>query len=116
MPISAPHRALALIFLAAAMLLLAASPVRADGITDLVNHRMGPPTPAETQEQQIRRLAGEFGVPVRTMAPTSTDNQPDAITLPDLTRTIPTTSEPKKLSASIQILLLLSRLPPRSSS
>jgi flagellar biosynthesis protein FliP len=107
-------RTVVLILLLLAALFFAASPARADAridaMSDLLTHNMGPPSPAQTQEQRLRQLVGEFGVPMRTMGPTGTDNKPDAVALPDITQTIPTTTEPKKLSSSLQILLLLSVL------
>jgi flagellar biosynthetic protein FliP len=71
-----------------------------------------PPTPAEQQvarQQQLRNIIGDSGLTIGSAAP-SASNGPDAIALPDITRTIPTTAEPKKLSSSLQILLLLSLL------
>jgi flagellar biosynthetic protein FliP len=85
------------------------------------------------RDVQLRKLVGDTGLPVpltlqgprpdgRPQADAGTQQvvdqaihadpapDPDAVALPDITRTIPTTAEPKKLSASIQILLLLSVL------
>jgi flagellar biosynthetic protein FliP len=89
---------------------------------------------ASNHDAQLRKVFGDTGLPQpltvqgprpdgkpqadaagaqQTVAPaihTDPAADPDAVALPDITRTIPTTAEPKKLSASIQILLLLSVL------
>ncbi|MCL2639679.1 MAG: flagellar type III secretion system pore protein FliP [Phycisphaerales bacterium] len=71
---------------------------------------VGPPTLEEFQERRLRELVGHLGMPGRAMSATGEVGHPDSIALPDMTRTIPTTTDPKRLSASLQILLLLSVL------
>ena len=81
----------------------------------------GPLTPAQQTQQtrdkrmaDLRQIVGDSGLPASPTAVHAGDSMspadPDAVQLPDITRTIPTTSDPKKLSASIEILLLLSVL------
>jgi flagellar biosynthesis protein FliP len=85
-------------------------------ITDLLARKLGPKTPKEMQEERVRQLVGDLGMPTGRMSagPVGTGVQgasdPSAIALPDVTQTIPTTMEPKKLSSSLQILLLMSVL------
>lgn len=62
---------------------------------------MGPPTEQALQRQRMAQLARESGM---------SSGSAEGMALPDLTRVVPTTSEPQKLSNSIQILLLLSIL------
>ena len=70
----------------------------------------GPPTEAAAREQKIRDVIGNTGLPATVSAGSLTGGAADALSLPDLTQTVPTTTEPKKLSNSLQILLLLSVL------
>jgi flagellar biosynthetic protein FliP len=78
----------------------------------------GPPSPAQAQgaarEQQLRTMMGDLGLPVQSLAGAAggagRGADAGAVALPDITQTIPTTAEPKKLSSSLQILLLLSVL------
>jgi len=84
--------------------------------------RAGPLTPAQQDQKtrddrmsDLRHILGDSGLPASPTAVHAGDSMsppsdPDAVQLPDITRTIPTTSDPKKLSASIEILLLLSVL------
>jgi flagellar biosynthetic protein FliP len=83
------------------------------------------------RDAQLRKLVGDTGLPAALVPqgprpdgkpqgaveaqravdqPVHVDPDPQAVALPDITQTIPTTAEPKKLSSSIQILLLLSVL------
>ena len=80
--------------------------------TDLLAHKIGPATPKQMQEDRIRQLVGDLGMPNTLHAGTTTSATTDsnAIALPDVTQTILTTTEPKKLSSSLQILLLMSVL------
>jgi flagellar biosynthetic protein FliP len=85
--------------------------------TDLLTRKLGPLTPKQLQEEKVRQLLGGLGisgqgsggggVPSPNVGGVSDSN---VIALPDVTQTIPTTTEPKKLSASLQILLLMSVL------
>jgi flagellar biosynthetic protein FliP len=108
-----------------AFLLMAGSVARAqtidDGgvqsITDLLSRKLGPKTPKEMQDERVRQLLGDLGMPGRTVSPGTVaapyvggTRDASAIALPDVTETIPTTMEPKKLSSSLQILLLMSVL------
>jgi flagellar biosynthetic protein FliP len=78
----------------------------------------GPPSPTQQQQQRVeqaRETAAKFGLPVSTPAASPNSSAANVsptspIPLPDLTQAIPTTTEPQKLSNSIQILLLLSAL------
>ncbi len=79
-------------------------------LTDLLARRMGPPTPKALQEERLRQLVGEMGMPGRVHAGSAGAGDSSAMALPDITQTIPTTTEPKKLSSSLQILLLMSVL------
>src|SRR6185369_13836131 len=66
-----------------------------------------------SQRAQLQKLVGDTGMQVGMFGNTVSGvdaSGSGAIALPDLTRTVPTTAEPKKLSASLQILLLLSIL------
>src|SRR5665213_434382 len=77
--------------------------------TDLLARKAGPSTPKQMQEDRLRQLVGDLGMP-NTVHAGSTDTgsgDSTAIALPDVTQTIPTTTEPKKLSSSLQILLLM---------
>ncbi|HVS69766.1 MAG TPA: flagellar type III secretion system pore protein FliP [Phycisphaerae bacterium] len=75
------------------------------------------------RDVQLRKLIGDLGLPgasptdaaapstdIPFTLPASVSSDPTAIALPDITETVPTTTSPKKLSASIEILLLLSVL------
>jgi flagellar biosynthetic protein FliP len=74
----------------------------------------GPPTDQQLRDQRtaainaIARSTGMPGLPVAGGGGSAADES--ATPLPDLTRMVPTTTEPQKLSASVQILLLLSVL------
>ncbi|MCL2646187.1 MAG: flagellar type III secretion system pore protein FliP [Phycisphaerales bacterium] len=98
------------------VMLLAMRGYAASPTVVVLNPQQGPPTQKDFQEQRLQQLMGYLGMPARTMNPTETGGgevetgQPDAIALPDISRTIPTTTEPKRLSSSLQILLLLSVL------
>ena len=95
-----------------AALLLFASSARAQVTTDLLTRRAGPPTPAELQQQRLQQLLSDTGLathPIQAAAAPVGANA-SSIAFPDISQTIPTTTEPKKLSSSIQILLLLSLL------
>jgi flagellar biosynthesis protein FliP len=83
-------------------------------LNDLLNRQVGPVTAQQQQEANLRRLIADSGLPARTMTPT-TSSTPGAtgqnpVPLPDLSSQLPTTTDPKKLSSSLQILLLLSVL------
>ena len=85
---------------------------------------LGPPAPQQLEDQRqlsqqqrnedLIRFVADQGLPVGgafdkpQVGAEGASNHDVAI--PDVTQTIPTTSEPKKLSASLQILLLLSVL------
>ncbi len=71
----------------------------------------GPPSPAQMEQNrrdQARKIIGDLGMSAASLDQAS--NDPTAIQLPDASQAIPTTSNPQKLSASLQILLLLSLL------
>ena len=70
----------------------------------------GPPTESDARNQKVREVLGNLGMPATSLTPGATGNNAQAIALPDLTRTVPTTTDPKQLSSSLQILLLLSVL------
>lgn len=94
-------------FIAAFFLLIAVSPAQGQRILPPLE-TAGPPSPAQQQAQrqeQARAAASGFGLPSQA-APTSGGSVP----LPDLSQAIPTTTEPQKLSNSLQILLLLSAI------
>jgi len=94
------------------MVILLAGAARGQTVEDLLGTKLGPPTPKELQEQRLQQLLGDTGLSTHAVqagiVPTGAASS--AIALPDITQTIPTTTEPKKLSSSIQILLLLSLL------
>jgi len=78
----------------------------------------GPPTAqdaSQARSAEVRRIAGDMGVPVgdysggKRAAPGETTGREDTA-LPDISKVLPTTTDPEKLSSSIQILLLLSVL------
>ena len=79
---------------------------------------LGPPTPAQAQEErrdQIQKTLNDAGLGgflqasgsgVTVGAPANSDSVP----LPYMSQVVPTTTDPKKLSTSLEILLLLSLL------
>ncbi len=78
----------------------------------------GPPSPAQAEQQrrdQVQKVLNDSGLGGFLQSSGSgvtvgtTDNS-RAVPLPDVTQAIPTTADPKKLSSSLQILLLLSLL------
>jgi len=72
----------------------------------------GPPSPAQMDQEkrdQVRQFIGQLGMPAST-GTVEGAGHPGDVAMPDMTQTIPTTTDPKKLSASLQILLLLSVL------
>ncbi|HUO09986.1 MAG TPA: flagellar type III secretion system pore protein FliP [Phycisphaerae bacterium] len=81
-------------------------------VNDLVAQKLGPPNPATLQQQRLQQLLADTGLATHPVQPGALPTSPagSSIALPDITQAIPTTSEPKKLSNSIQILLLLSLL------
>ncbi len=79
----------------------------------------GPPTAEaarESRQAEVRRIAGDMGVPVgeyaggKRVLPGEAAGSGSDTALPDLSRVVPTTTDPQKLSSSMQILLLLSVL------
>ncbi len=103
------------VWLAVAMIIFAAIPAFGQALQP--PQPLGPPSPAQAQAQaqaaraeQVKQLVGDLGMPVSTLQAGERSTDPSAIALPDVTQTIPTTTEPKKLSSSLQILLLLSIL------
>jgi flagellar biosynthetic protein FliP len=79
--------------------------------------RFGPPSPVQQsldRKQQARDLLTNLGLSgsdaPMTASPEGKSSPVDAVPFPDATQLVPTTTEPKKLSASLQILLLLSVL------
>ena len=76
----------------------------------------GPPSPAQIEQQrrdQAQKTINDLGLGglVQTVgSPDAASNNNGNIPLPDVTQVVPTTTDPKKLSASLQILLLLSIL------
>lgn len=79
---------------------------------DLLVRRAGPPTPSELQQQRLQQLLNDSGLathPIQAAA-APVSSSAGSIAFPDISKTIPTTTEPKKLASSIQILLLLSLL------
>jgi flagellar biosynthesis protein FliP len=102
--------------LVAALVVLMLSGSARGQATGSGNGAYGPPTAEGWREQQIRNLLGNTGLPASlpaaggAVAGATGGTQSEAVALPDLTRTIPTTTEPAKLSNSLQILLLLSVL------
>lgn len=61
----------------------------------------GPPTATSSREAAVRSVLGDTGLPVSPRGD---------IAIPDVQRMVPTTTEPQRLSTSIQILLLMSVL------
>jgi flagellar biosynthetic protein FliP len=105
--------------LASGFCLLPAARAQTTPVTfnDLLPRAAGPLTPQQQQEANVRKLVGTLGgggLPAGAVVPASTDRgtnpQAGAVPLPDLSSQLPTTTDPKKLSSSIQILLLLSVL------
>jgi flagellar biosynthesis protein FliP len=96
--------------------LLLAGVARAQGLPAAAS--LGPPSPAQAQQErrdQIQKTLNDAGLGgflqasgsgVTVGAPAHSENVP----LPDVTQVVPTTTDPKKLSTSLQILLLLSIL------
>jgi flagellar biosynthesis protein FliP len=77
----------------------------------------GPPSPAQMErqrQQQIQKTINDLGIGGFLQTSTSGVSVSPAtsgnIPLPDVTQVVPTTTDPKKLSSSLQILLLLSLL------
>jgi flagellar biosynthesis protein FliP len=79
---------------------------------------LGPPSPAQVEQQrrdQIQKTLTDTGLGGFLQASGSgvtvgTADGSGNVPLPDVTQVVPTTTDPKKLSASLQILLLLSIL------
>lgn len=82
---------------------------------------MGPPSPAQMEEQkrdEVKRFISDLGMGGLTGGTETARGTTGAgggvrsgdVAGPDMTQMVPTTTDPKKLSASIQILLLLSLL------
>jgi flagellar biosynthetic protein FliP len=103
------------------LLLLAVMPSSAQAQPARPAHAdfVGPLTPAQvkTQEQadqqaaaqeKLRQLAEQAGYPIGSAAAAAT--QRGDILMPDLSRMIPTSAEPQKLSTSLTIVLLMSLL------
>jgi len=98
-----------------ALTMLDALPARGQTILPRPSEPLGPPSPAQVQAsrvEQAQKLLGDLGVSTgsKTMTAGESATDPDAVALPDVTQTIPTSTDPKKLSSSLQILLLLSVL------
>jgi flagellar biosynthesis protein FliP len=75
----------------------------------------GPPSPVQLEQQrqdEVKRFISDLGMPALVGEAGSSGGVGwrGEVAGPDLTQMVPTTTEPKKLSASIQILLLLSLL------
>lgn len=82
----------------------------------------GPLTPAQMEQaknaqqtEQLLQIANQMGIPLSSGKPGADGDghavsDPSAVPLPDATQILPTTTEPRKLSASVEILLLLSLL------
>jgi flagellar biosynthesis protein FliP len=71
----------------------------------------GPPSPAAQDRarlDQVHDLARQMGMPAD--AGTATVDHSHDVALPDMARLVPTTTEPQKLSSSLQIVILLSIL------
>jgi flagellar biosynthesis protein FliP len=106
--------------LIAATLLLLAWVSLSQGQTVRLPSPLGPPAPGstadtsdKTKEGKLSDILQEFGMPMtsgRTMTPVDGGSASDPVALPDVSRTIPMTTDPKQLSSSLQILLLLSVL------
>jgi len=70
----------------------------------------------QQKKDEIKRFVSELGMPGLTGGQTNTApggggvSRPGEVAGPDMTQMVPTTTDPKKLSASLQILLLLSLL------
>lgn len=101
------------IVMMAAMLLMLLVTSGASGQS--VGNRIGPPTAAESDSEkrdnrmdEVRRIASNSGMTVSV--PDALTGKNGDVPLPDLTKVVPTTTEPGKLSTSLQILLLLSVL------
>src|SRR6185312_7579074 len=93
--------------------MLFAMPALGQSISLKPSEALGPPSPAEVQTsrvEQARKLVGDLGMSAGALSTGEKRGDPDALAMPDITQTIPTTTEPKKLSSSLQILLLLSVL------
>lgn len=93
------------------MLALSAAPARAQSVRADV---MGPPSPEQARAQRaaaVARLASNAGM---AATPAASAGEAPAkggdVALPDMARLVPVTTEPAKLSTSLQILLLLSVL------
>lgn len=70
----------------------------------------GPPAPAQLAQQKQAAWNRALGLSGATAGAQANPDDPNAILLPDVTQTVPTTANPQKLSSSLQILLLLSVL------
>jgi flagellar biosynthetic protein FliP len=81
-------------------------------VNDLVAQKLGPPNPATLQQQRLQQLLADTGLTTYPVHPGAVPSSSagSSMALPDMTQVIPSTTEPKKLSNSIQILLLLSLL------
>ena len=101
-------------FLAGVLLLVMTTAAQSQSRVPLVE-KAGPPSPTQQvadRQEKAREIAASFGLnttatgrPAVGFAGTT-----GVVALPDLTQTVPTTTEPQKLTNSIQILLLLSAL------
>ena len=73
----------------------------------------GPPSPAQLEQQrrdQAQKMVNDLGLGGLTQTVNAGGSNSGNVPLPDVTQVVPTTTDPKKLSASLQILLLLSIL------
>ena len=101
-----------LVFILATIVALAiAAPARGQSLpSQLLPAPMGPLTPAQMQQQEremVQRAAAESGLPSSSTTGAAGSG---AVALPDIMQAFPTTTEPKRLSNSLQILILLSVL------
>jgi len=98
-------------FLLGFVLVLAAIGGSASGqsVNPLLDRNIaGPPTPQEVQREEVRKIVQEMGVPAgNAVDPHAARGDTPA---PDMSRVIPTSTDPKKLSTSLTIVLLLSLL------
>jgi len=73
----------------------------------------GPPSPTQLEEQrryQAQKMVNDLGLGGLMQTVNAGGSSAGNVPLPDVTQVVPTTTDPKKLSASLQILLLLSIL------
>ena len=101
------------------MLLAAVGAVRAESWAE--PKFIGPPSPAQMRDQrmsEVSRLAANAGMGPSLLGPGGAVDLPAGknvgaggdFSFPDMSKIVPTTSEPAKLSTSLQILILLSVL------